>query len=369
MSDLILEKSALFEAVQIGSIKLNNRMVMAPMTRGRAGKERLPNEMMAEYYSQRADVGLIVTEATSISEQAIGWNESPGIFTDEQEESWKLVTKAVHDKGGKIFLQLWHCGRASHSSFHPELGLSVAPSAIAIGEPYIHTPLGKQPHEVPRALEIQEITLIINDFKKAAERALRAGFDGVEIHGANGYLIDQFLQTKSNKRADEYGGTIENRSRFLFEVLEAVISVIGADKTGLRISPNGIYGDMGSEDFRELFLYVTQNLNKYNLAYLHIMDGLGFGFHGLGEPMLLSEFKTIFKNPIIANIGYTKESAEQVLLKGDADLVAFGRSFISNSDLVKRFKENLPLNPEAEMSAWYSSGREGYLDFPLANRN
>lgn len=357
-------QAKLFEKIKVGELELNNRIVMAPMTRGRAGKERLPNSLMAQYYSQRASAGLIITEATSISIQALGWNESPGIYTDEQMQAWKQVTKAVHEKNGKIFLQLWHCGRASHSSFHPELGLSVSASAIAINEDYIHTPNGKQAHEVPRTLELNEIPLIVDDFKNAAMRAMQAGFDGVEIHGANGYLIDQFLQTKSNQREDQYGGSIENRSRFLFEVVKAVSEAVGSGCVGLRISPNGVYGDMGSSDFRELFLYVAKGLNQYDLAYLHIMDGLGFGFHQLGEPMLLKEFKAVYGNPIIGNIGYTKESAEKAINNRDADMIAFGRPYMSNPDLVERFKNNWPLNPSPEMKDWYASTAEGYTDFP-----
>lgn len=360
-------QTELFKAIKIGNLELSNRIVMAPMTRARAGKERLPNSLMAQYYSQRASAGLIITEATSISVQALGWNESPGIYTDEQVQAWKQVTDSVHQKNGKIFLQLWHCGRASHSSFHPELGLSVSASAIAMNEEYIHTPNGKQPHEVPRALELNEIPGIVDDFKKAAQRAMQAGFDGVEIHGANGYLIDQFLQTKSNQRQDQYGGSIENRSRFLFEVVKAVSEAVGSACVGLRISPNGVFGDMGSPDFRELFVYLAQNLNQYDLAYLHVMDGLGFGFHQLGEPMLLKEFKAIYHNPIIGNIGYTKESAEEALKNGDADMIAFGRPYISNPDLVERFQNNWTLNPDPEMKDWYSNTAEGYTDFQTYN--
>jgi len=358
-----MQTQKLFEKIQLGNIELENRIIMAPMTRARAGKEMIANDLMAEYYNQRASAGLIITEASAISEEAIGWNEAPGAFTEEQMRGWKKTVDAVHAQNGKIFLQLWHCGRASHSSFHPKSGLSVSASAIAINEEYIHTPTGKQAHEVPRALELDEIKRIVNDYAQAAKRAIETGFDGVEIHGANGYLIDQFSQSTSNIRTDAYGGSIENRSRFLFEIVDAVCKTIDSKKVGIRISPNGIYNGMGSKDFRELFLYVAKNLNQYNLAYLHVMDGLGFGFHDLGEPMTLKEFKNVFKGLVIGNVGYTKESAEETISNGDADMIAFGRPFISNPDLVERFKNNLELNPEAPMNLWYCPGKEGYTDW------
>ena len=360
----------LFNKLKIGDLEINNRMMLAPMTRARAGTSRVANDLMAEYYAQRADTGLIISEASSISEQALGWNRSPGIYTDEHVKGWQKVTKAVHDKNGKIFLQLWHCGRASHTSFHPELGLAVAPSAIKINEEYIHTPEGKQAHETPRALEIDEIKATIEDYKNAAKLAKEAGFDGIEVHGANGYLIDTFLQSKTNQREDEYGGSIENRSRFLFEVVEAVTEIWDSSRVGVRISPNGAFNDMGSKDFREQFLSVAKELNKYNLAYLHVMDGLGFGFHELGEPMTLSEFKAVYNGLIIGNVGYTKDTAEETIKAGSADMIAFGRPFISNPDLVYRFKNNLKLNADAEISDWYSDiGEKGYTDFPVYSEN
>jgi N-ethylmaleimide reductase len=357
----------LFEPVKLGSYQLANRIVLAPMTRSRAGKSRIPNALMAEYYAQRADAGLLISEATSISVQGLGWNDSPGVYTDEQADAWQLTTKAVHAKGGKIFLQLWHCGRASHTSFHPELGLPVAPSAIKINEDYIHTPIGKQAYEVPRALTTEDVKQIVLDYQAAAKRAMIAGFDGVEIHAANGYLIDEFLQSKTNHRTDEYGGTKENRTRFLLEIVTAVKQVWDSNKIGVRISPNGVFNDMGSQDYREQFLYVAQELAKYDLAYLHIMDGLEFGFHALGDPMALAEFKAVYPGCIIGSTGYNKELAEQRLQAGDADLIAFGRPFISNPDLVIRFQKNLDLNPDAEMADWYTdTGAKGYTDFPMA---
>lgn len=338
---------------------------MAPLTRSRSGEDRIPKELMAIYYQQRASAGLIISEATVVSEQGIGWVNTPGIYSDEQGQAWKAIIEAVHGAGGHIFLQLWHCGRASHSSFHANGQLPVAPSAIAIQGDPIHTPTGKYPHEIPRALETEEIPLIVEDYRQAAERAKWAGFDGVEIHGANGYLIDEFLQSKTNQRSDRYGGSLDNRFQFLKEITEAVLTVWDAGQVGVRFSPNGVFNDMGSPDYREAFLYYAQQLNTYGLAYLHLLDGLGFGFHGLGEPMTLQEFRAVFSGALIGNCGYTQETAEAAIAAGDADLIAFGRDYISNPDLVARFAQNIPLNPPAEMAAWYSFGPEGYIDFPF----
>lgn len=359
----------LFEPTQLGAYQAKNRIVLAPMTRSRASAGRMPNALMAEYYVQRVEAGLLVSEATSISVQGLGWSDSPGIYTDAQAEAWKLVTDAVHAHGGLIFLQLWHCGRASHTLFHPELGLAVAPSAIKINEDYIHTPDGKQPHETPRALATDEVKQVVLDYQEAARKAKHAGFDGVEIHAANGYLIDEFLQSKTNQRTDEYGGSKENRTQFLLEIVDAIKAVWASNQVGVRISPNGCFNDMGSPDYREQFLYVAQELAKYNLAYLHIMDGLGFGFHKLGEPMTLAEFRNVYPGCIIGNTGYTKELAEVRLQADDADLIAFGRPFIANPDLVYRFRESLPLNRDAVMQDWYSPiGAKGYTDFPMLER-
>jgi 2,4-dienoyl-CoA reductase-like NADH-dependent reductase (Old Yellow Enzyme family) len=354
----------LFQPFDMRDLKLANRIVLAPMTRSRAGKERLPNPLMAEYYAQRSDAGLLITEATTISEQANGWNESPGIYADDMEAGWKQVVGAVHDRGGVIFLQLWHCGRASHPLFHDGQP-AVAPSPIKINEPYIHTPEGKQPHEVPRSLTTEEIPRVVEDYRRAAERAKNAGFDGVEVHGANGYLIDTFLQSKTNHRTDAYGGSIENRYRFLKEVVESITKVWPASRVGIRLSPNGSFNDMGSPDYREQFTFVAGQLNAFGLAYLHVMDGLAFGFHELGKPMGLDEFREVFHGPLMGNCGYTREAAEQAIAGGHADLIAFGRPFISNPDLVQRFKNGWPLAEPADMSDWYSPlGAKGYTDFP-----
>ena len=325
---------------------------------------RIPNALMAEYYEQRSSAGLIITEATTISEEANGWIESPGIYTDEMTDGWKPIVNTVHAKGTAIFLQLWHMGRSSHSSFHNRQP-GVAASAIKINEPYIHTPAGKQPHEVPRALETAEIPRVVADYANAARRAKDAGFDGVEIHSANGYLIDNFLQSKTNQRTDQYGGSIENRYRFLKEIIEAIVSIWPANRVGVRLSPNGVFNDMGSPDYRDQFTYVATQLNSCGLSYLHVMDGLAFGFHNLGEPMTLADFRKAFHGPLIGNCGYTQAMAEQAIADGHADLIAFGRPFISNPDLVERFRNNWPLAEIAPISDWYSpTGEKGYTDFP-----
>ena len=358
-----MSESALFRPFRLHDLTLPNRIVLAPMTRSRAGTARLPNALMAEYYAQRSSAGLLITEATTISEEANGWNESPGVYSDEMTEGWKRTTEAVHEKGGVIFLQLWHMGRASHSSFHGGKP-AVAPSAIKINEETIHTPTGKQPHEVPRALDTAEVPRVVDDYRKAAARAKAAGFDGVEVHGANGYLIDAFLQSKTNRRTDQYGGSVENRYRFLKEVVEAVTSVWPANRVGVRLSPNGAFNDMGSPDFREQFTFAAGQLDSFGLSYLHVMDGLAFGFHNLGEPMTLSDFRKVFHGPLIGNCGYTQETAERAVADGSADLIAFGRPFISNPDLVERFKHGWPLAPLAPMTDWYSpTGEKGYTDF------
>ncbi len=354
----------LLEPFEIGDLTLPNRVVMAPLTRGRAGADRIPNAVMAEYYVQRASAGLIIAEATTISEQANGWLESPGVYTDAMQEGWKGVTSAVHAAGGRIFLQLWHMGRASHSDFHGG-SLPVSASAVKIEGDGIHTPLGKKPYEAPRALETWEIANVVADYRRASARARAAGFDGVEVHAANGYLIDQFLQSKTNHRTDDYGGSIEKRARFLKDVVEAVSAEWPARRVGVRISPNGVFNDMGSPNFREQFSHVATMLDRLDLAYLHVVDGLAFGFHKLGEPMALTEFRRVFRGPLMGNCGYTFDSAEKAVAEGVADLVAFGRPYISNPDLVERLRNGWPLAEPADMAAWYSpTGARGYTDFP-----
>ena len=358
------ELANLLSPLDLLGIPLRNRVVMAPLTRARAGVPRVPNDLMQTYYIQRASAGLIISEAVTISEQGFGWVDSPGIYNDAQVEGWKKITTALHEKGTPIFMQLWHCGRASHSSFHAGKP-PISASAIKLNGDTIHSPAGKQPYETPRALETHEVAAVVQDYRRAAERAKAAGFDGVEIHAANGYLIDQFLQSKTNHRTDVYGGSLENRFRFLKEIVEAIITVWPANRVGVRLSPNGVFNDMGSPDFRETFTDAAKRLNAFNLAYLHVVDGLAFGFHELGAPMQLPEFRAVFSGILMGNCGYTAEAAESAIASGNADLIAFGRPFLSNPDLVERFANGWELNAPAEMQVWSSPGAEGYTDFPF----
>lgn len=355
----------LLSSYELGDLLLPNRVVLAPLTRARSGKDRIPNPLMSEYYWQRRSAGLLISEATSISPEGNGWNESPGIYSEAMVEGWKSVVQRVHQGGGRIFLQLWHTGRASHSSYHGGKP-PVAPSALKMNQEYVHTPKGKEPPDTPRALDSAEVYRVVEDYRQAALRASAAGFDGVEIHGANGYLIDQFLQSRTNHRQDEWGGNIENRYNFLGEVTRAVCSVFPSQRVGVRISPNGNFNDMGSKDFREQFLYVAKKLDSFGLAYLHVVDGLGFGFHELGDPMTLAEFRRVYGGTLMGNCGYTQETAEAAIESGAADLIAFGRPYISNPDLVERFQSGTALNPEADVAMWYSPiGEKGYTDYPI----
>lgn len=356
---------ALLSPFQMGDLNLENRVVLAPMTRARAGEQRLANPLMAEYYAQRAGAGLLITEATTISSQANGWVGSPGIYTEEQGSAWQQVVKAVHAEGTPIFLQLWHCGRASHSDFHGG-ELPVAPSAVRIEGDGVHTPLGKKEHETPRALRTDELPGIVDDYVAAARRAQVAGFDGIEIHAANGYLLDQFLQSKTNRREDEYGGSPENRRRLLREVLDAVTTVFPPSRVGVRLSPNGAFNDMGSADYRETFLEAARELDAYGLAYLHVLDGLAFGFHELGTPVTLTELREVYSGALMGNCGYSAEAAEDAVAGGASDLIAIGRPYISNPDWVERIAGGWPLAPDADPSTWYAGelGAQGYTDFP-----
>ncbi|MEM6820445.1 MAG: alkene reductase [Verrucomicrobiota bacterium] len=355
----------LLENYQLVDLTLSNRIALAPMTRARAGAERIPNDTMAEYYIQRASAGLIITEATTVSEQANGWVQSPGLYTQAMAEGWTELNEAVHQAGGTIFTQLWHCGRASHSSFNNG-NAPVAPSPIKINGEGVHTAKGKLPHETPRALETKEIPGLIQSYRDAASRAKDAGFDGIEIHSANGYLLDEFLQSKTNHRTDAYGGSIENRFRLLRDILEAVIEIWPSKRVAVRLSPNGVFNDMGSSDYREQFTYAAEQLDAFNLAYLHVMDGLAFGFHELGEPMTLADFRNVYRGTLMGNCGYNQKTAEEAVKRGDADMIAIGRPFISNPDLVARYQNNWPLNPDAAVEDWYTpKGAAGYTDFPI----
>ncbi|MDT8317745.1 MAG: alkene reductase [bacterium] len=357
-----MKTRGLFEPLTIGKMHLKNRIALAPMTRGRAGQARIPNDLMADYYFQRSGAGMLITEATVISEEGIGWIGSPGIYTDAMVEGWRKVTEKVRPTGAPLVLQLWHCGRVSHSDFH-DGSLPVSASEVKLEGDHIHTPLGSKPYETPRALTIDEIKATVDDFRKGAENAKLAGFSGVEVHAANGYLINQFLDSKTNLRNDQYGGSIENKFRFLKECLDAVMEVWEPDQVGVRIAPNGVFNDMGSEDFRETYLYVAEELSRFKLGYLHVMDGLAFGFHEKGEPMTLAEFRPIYKGVIMGNCGYTKEAAEERITEGVADIIAFGRPFITNPDLPERFRNDWSLNPAEDMSLWYTPGAAGYTDY------
>ena len=359
-----MSNDALFTPATFAGDALKNRMVLAPLTRGRAGDSRVPNDLMADYYRQRAGAGLLITEATVISAQGNGWVGSPGIYTDEMAEGWKKVTSAVHQEGSKIVLQLWHTGRASHSDFH-DGELPVSASAVKLNGDEIHTPKGKKEYETPRALELAEIKQVVADYKAAAVRAKAAGFDGVEVHGANGYLINQFLDGRSNQRDDEYGGSVENRFRFFAEVLDAVLEVWPAQAVGVRISPNGIFNDMGADDFRETFTYAAEQFQARQLGYVHVMDGLAFGFHERGEAMTLADFRGIYTGLLMGNCGYTAEQGAQAIESGNADLIAYGRPFITNPDLPARFENDWPLTAFDDPSTWYGGGAEGYTDFAV----
>ena len=357
----------LLSTFDLRGLALRNRVVMAPLTRARAGRERVPNDLMVEYYTQRASAGLVITEATTISEQGIGWVDSPGIYNAVQEAGWKKIVAALHARGTPVFLQLWHCGRASHSTFHGGQP-AVSASAIKINGDYIHTPQGKLPYEAPRALATAEVAAVVEDYRRAAARAQAAGFDGVEIHAANGYLIDQFLQSKTNQRTDHYGGSVENRCRFLKEIVAATLTVWPANRVGVRLSPNGNFNDMGAPDFRETFTYAAGQLTAIGLGYLHVVDGLAFGFHEQGQPMTLAEFRALFAGPLMGNCGYTQDTAEAAIASGHADLIAFGRPYLSNPDLVERFANGWELNPPADIKVWSAPDARGYTDFTFHSR-
>ncbi len=351
----------LFSPINIGNCTLDNRIVMAPLTRCRSVEDHIPNDLMATYYEQRTSAGLIISEATQISPMGIGYPCTPGIYTPEQIEGWKKVTERVHKHGGKMFLQLWHVGRISHSSFL-EGRVPVSASAIkASGQ--VYTFEGMKEYETPHALEIPEIQAIVKEYAQAAKSAIEAGFDGVEIHSANGYLLDQFLRDGTNRREDEYGGSIENRSRFLFEVIKAVISQVGADKTGLRLSPSGTFNDMSDSDPQEHFRYVCEKLNAFDLAYLHIVDALeGDISHG-AKVVPLSVIRDAYQGVLIVCGGYDKEKGNRVIQERLADAVAYGTLYIANPDLPERFKTSASLN-EADVNTFYTQDAKGYTDYP-----
>ncbi len=353
--------TSLFDPAQMGDLQLRNRIIMAPLTRCRASAGRVPNVLMAEYYRQRASAGLILTEATSVTPMGVGYPDTPGIWSDEQVEGWKLVTNAVHQAGGLIFLQLWHVGRISDSSYL-DGELPVAPSAIAAAG-HVSLVRPEKPYEVPRALETDELPGIVEAYRKGAENAKRAGFDGVEIHGANGYLLDQFLQDSTNKRTDAYGGSIENRARLMLEVADAVIGVWGAGRVGMHLAPRGDAHTMGDSDPLATFSYVASELGKRKIAFI-------FARESLGENRIGPQLKAAFGGFYIANEGFDGSSAQQVLDAGEADAVSFGKLIIANPDLPRRLQENLPMNPP-DFNTFYGVGvadpATGYTDYPCVD--
>jgi N-ethylmaleimide reductase len=362
----------LFSPVEIGPYQLKHRLVLAPLTRMRAAKPSLaPRPLNAEYYAQRATPGgLLIAEASPVAATAFGSPGVPGIYTEAQIAGWRKVVDAVHAKGGIIFLQLWHVGRVSHSSFQPGGTLPVAPSAIAISPEWkTGTADGKvTTYETPRALEASEIPAIIDAFRQAAKNALAAGFDGVEVHGANGYLLEQFLQSRSNQRTDQYGGSIENRARLLLEVAQAVVEVWGANRVGVRLSPYGIANDSGEPEPMPLYTHVVDKLNPLGLAYLHFIEPRSSGA-GRAEvnwqnvPSAMVLFRPIWKGKLIAAGGFAGETAEAAIAQGHADAVAFGRIFISNPDLPRRLQRGYPLTPY-DRKTFYGGEEAGYTDYP-----
>ena len=355
---------ALFQPLQLGRIQLANRMAMAPLTRNRAADGNLPAEMATDYYSQRASVGLIIAEATQVSETAQGYNATPGVHTPEQVAGWKKVTDAVHAKGGRIFLQLWHTGRISHTHFQPGNQQPVAPSAIAAKAKTFIVGQGHVETSEPRALATEEIAAVVNDFRTAAANAIEAGFDGVEIHGAHGYLVDAFLRDGSNHRTDQYGGSIENRARFLLEVMAAVIGDIGADRTAIRLSPVSPVNDSSESHPQPLFEHVVRELEKLHPVYIHVVEGYTGGPRD-NAPFDYAALRRLYTGVWMVNNGYTKEMAVEAIASGRADLVSFGRPMITTPDLPRRFKENKPLNePFADAPLYGGRGPHGYVDYP-----
>jgi N-ethylmaleimide reductase len=356
------EPNPLFSPYRLGDLILKNRFVLAPMTRGRAVEGNVSHPLAATYYAQRATAGLVITEATQVSPQGVGYIRTPGIHSPEQVAGWREVTDAVHRAGGLIFAQLWHVGRISHPDFHGG-ELPVAPSAIA-PDAEAFTANGKVKIPTPRALEAHEIAGVVEQFRRAAENARAAGFDGVELHGANGYLIDQFLRDGSNKRTDSYGGSIQNRARFPLEVAEAVISVFGAARVGYKVSPNGAINSMADSDPIATFSYLAKELDRRGVGYLHVSEGIaGPMAVPAGIPRALPALGRIFTRTIIANGGYDARLANAAIANGETDLVAFGVPFLANPDLPARYRADAPLNAP-DVATFYAGEEKGYVDYP-----
>lgn len=352
-----------FEPVQLGDLTLANRMVMAPMTRNRADAGGVATSMMVTYYQQRASAGLIIAESSPVSPEAVGYPFTPGIYTAAQAAGWLRVTDAVHAAGGRIFLQLQHCGRISHPSLQPDNAVPVAPSALR-PEGQVYTYTGKHDFVTPRALEIAEIPTLVAQFKHAAEMAKHAGFDGVEVHGANGYVIDQFLRDGSNRRTDAYGGSVQNRMRLLNEILDAVCAVWPAQRVGVRLTPENRFNSMSDSDPQTHFSYFVEQLNPRGLAYVHILEG---DMMTKNSELDYRALRSKFSGSYIANNGYDLARARTAVGSGAADLVAFGTPFLANPDLVNRYREGLPLN-EADQTTFYQGGEAGYIDYPFYSK-
>lgn len=351
----------LFKPYVLGGLTLANRIVMAPLTRNRAGAGLVPNELAATYYAQRASAGLLIAEATQVSAQAQGYQDTPGLYTAEQVAGWRKVTNAVHAKGGRIFVQLWHVGRVSHVDVQPGGVAPVAPSAIrAATKTFVNN--GFADVSAPRALETSELPGIVNDFRQAAANAIAAGFDGVEIHGANGYLLEQFIKDGANQRTDAYGGSIENRARLLLEVVAAVVNEIGPDRTGVRISPVSPANGISGSDPQPQYEYIAEQLSASGIVYLHVVEGATGGPRDVA-PFDYDALRRRFKRTYLANNGYDLELATAGLTEGKADLYAFGRAFISNPDLVERLKTGAPL-AKPDPATLYGGGAAGYIDYP-----
>lgn len=354
----------LFTPITLGPLHLPNRVFMAPLTRCRASEGRVPNDLNAEYYAQRSSAGLIISEATSVSPHGFGYPATPGIHTTEQVEGWKKITAAVHAKGGHIYLQLWHVGRISHPAFQPEGVLPIAPSAVK-PKGQVFTGTAMEEYVTPRALEASEIPGIIAEYVHGAKLAKEAGFDGVEIHNANGYLLDQFLRDGTNQRTDGYGGSVQNRSRLTLEVTEAVVGVWGADRVGIRFSPSGVFNDMSDSNPLETFGYVLKELNRFGLAYAHITQVTAQDIaHGATAGAGPKELRPFWKGSIVSAGGFTKESGNRAIAEGWADAIAFGVSFIANPDLPERLRTDAPLN-EPDQPSFYGGTEKGYTDYPF----
>ena len=359
----------LLQPLQMGPLELKNRIIMAPLTRMRAIENDVPNPLSEIYYAQRSSAGLIISEATQISPLGKGYPATPGIYSPEQTAGWKKIVQAVHAKEGKIFAQLWHVGRTSHSSFHEKEGLPISPSAIQPAGKTFTNAWALVPYETPRAMSIEDIEMVIEQYYQAACNAREAGFDGIEIHSANGYLLDQFLQSKTNHRQDQYGGSFENRMRLLNQILERVKTVFDASRIGVRLSPFGTFGDISEDEPENLFNYVIEQLNQHQIAYLHVIEPRSTSAGGddsvlLDAPITSEIFRNAYKGIFISAGGYDRQIGEQTLQQNHADAIAYGRLYIANPDLVERFALNAPLNAY-DRGTFYGGNEKGYTDYPF----